>query len=46
MIIEPTVRALFNAVVAGGRPGAPTMREVQRDARAAERVRRRALLSC
>jgi hypothetical protein len=45
MTIEPSTEALFSAAIAGGRDGAPTMGEVRREARAAERTRRRALLT-
>ncbi len=45
MIIDSRVEALFSAAIAGGRDGAPTRGEVRREARAAEQVRRRALLS-
>ncbi|MDA0256163.1 MAG: hypothetical protein O3C25_00270 [Chloroflexi bacterium] len=45
MTIEPSAEALFNTVIAHGRRGAPSMREVQREAQAAERARRRVLLA-
>jgi hypothetical protein len=45
MTIEPSAEALFSAAIAGGRDGAPTMSEMRREARAAERARRRAPLT-
>jgi hypothetical protein len=45
MTIEPSTEALFSTAIAGGRDGAPTMSEVRRAAQAAERTRRRALLT-